>query len=99
MEIARLEVSAQRHIDRKQDTMCSMERDPRKEKRNLVENSIVQQMVEVVEAVEALETHPSPVERVRKIHYLMTFPGDVVKADTKKDNLVRHWRQCVGTVP
>ena len=79
--------------------MCSMERDPRKENRNLVENSIVQQTVEAVEALEALETHPSLVERVRKFHYLMTFAGYVVKADTKRNNLVKYWIQCVGTVP
>ena len=49
--------------------------------------------------MEALETHPSHVERVRKFHSLMTFAGGVVKADTKNDNLVKHWTQCVGTVP
>ena len=41
-------------------------------------------MVEVVEALEVLEIHQSPVERVRKFHYLMTFARGVVKADTKK---------------
>ena len=50
-----------------------MGRDPRKENQNLVENSIVHHMVEVVEAAEASETHPSPVKKVRKFHYLMTF--------------------------
>ena len=70
--------------------MSSMERDPRKENQNLVENSRVQQMVEVVEAMEALETHPSLVERVGKFHYLQTFAGGVVKEDTKKGNLVKH---------
>ena len=77
--------------------MFSMERDPRKE--NLVENSRVQQMMDVVEAVEALETHPSLVERVGKLRYLQTFAGGVVKADIKKDNLVKQWKQYVGTVP
>ena len=62
-------------------------------------NSIAQQIVVAVETVAVLQTHPSPVERVRKFHYLMTFAGAVVKADTKKDNIVRHWMQCVGTVP
>ena len=56
-------------------------------------------MVEVVEEVEALETHPSLVERVGKFHYLQTFAGDVVKADSKKDNFVKYWKQYVGTVP
>ena len=49
-----------------------------------------------MEAVEALETYPSLVERVRKFHYLLTFAGDVAKADIKKDNPIK---QCVGTVP
>ena len=40
---------------------------------NLVKNSKEQQLVQVVEAVEALETHPCLVERVRKFHYLQTF--------------------------
>ena len=62
-----------------------------------MENSIVQQTVEVVEAVEALETHPGPVERVRKFHYLMAFAGGVVKADTKKYNLIKHWTEHVGS--
>ena len=65
-----------------------MERDPRKENLNLVENSRVQQMVGVVEAVEPT----NPVEKARKFHYLQTFAADVVKVDIKKDNLVRHWR-------
>ena len=51
-------------------------------------------MVEVVEAVEP----PNLVEKVRKFHYLQTFAGDVVKADIKKDNFVKQWRQCVGIV-
>ena len=42
--------------------MYSIERDPRKENQNLVENSIVQQIVVAVETVAVLEAHPSPVE-------------------------------------
>ena len=76
--------------------MYSMGKVPRRASPNLVENSKEQQMVEVVEA---LETHPSLVERVRKFHYLQTFAGDVAKADIKKDNPVKQWKQCVGTVP
>ena len=76
--------------------MCSMGKVPRRASPNLVENSKEQQMVEVVEA---LETHPSPGERVRKFHYLQTFAGDVAKVDIKKDNPIKQWKQCVGTVP
>ena len=48
--------------------MYSMGKIPRRTCPNLVENSKVQQM-EVVEAVAALETLPSLVERVEKFHY------------------------------
>ena len=65
----------------------------------MVENTKVQQMVEVVEAVEALETLPSPVERVGKFHCWQTFAKDVAKADIKKDNLVKQWKQCAGIAP
>ena len=63
---------------------------------NLVKKSKEQQTVEVVEA---LGTPPSLVERVRKFQYLQTFAGDVAKGDIKKNNLVKQWKQCVGTVP
>ena len=56
-------------------------------------------MVEVVEAVETLETHPSLVEGARKFHYLETFAGDVAKVDIKNDSPVKQGKQCVGTVP
>ena len=35
----------------------------------------------------------------RMFHCLLTFVGGMVKADTKKDNLIKHWMLCVGTVP
>ena len=38
----------------------------------------------VVKAVEVLETHQSPVERVGKFHYLQTFAGDVCKGRHQK---------------
>ena len=104
MEIARLEVSTQRHIDGMQETAKvnyvqygkGSKKGKLKSSRK-IHNSAKQW--EVVEAVEALETHSNLVERVGKFHYLQTFAGDVVKADTKKDNLVKQWKQCLGTVP
>ena len=72
--------------------MSSMEKDPRKEKQNPVEKD--QQMV-----VAALENPPNPVERVRKFHYPQIFAGDVVKVDIRRDNLVKQWKPCAGTVP
>ena len=77
--------------------MFSMERVPRKSQ-NLESSNSLQQVVAVVEAVEICETLLNMVERVRKFHYLQTFAGDVVKADTRKGNLVKHWKQCAGIV-
>ena len=42
---------------------------------------------------------PNLVEKARKLHYLQTFAGVVVKADIKKDNLVQLLKQCAGNVP
>ena len=75
--------------------MFSMERTRR---RNL-ENSNIQQVVAVVEAVEMLETLLNTVKRVRKFHYLQTFVGDVEKADIRKARNVKLWKQCAGIVP
>ena len=53
----------------------------------------------MVKVVETMETHPNPMEKVRKFHYLQTFAGDVAKADIKKDNLAKQWKQYAATVP
>ena len=76
MEIARLEVSTQRHIDRMQETA----------KVNYVQFG---KNKKLVEAVEILETLLNMVEWIRKFHYLQTFAGDVEKADTIKDKIVK----------
>ena len=47
----------------------------------------------------AVENPPNPVERVGKLHYPQTFVGDVVKEDIRRGNLVKLWKQSVGTVP
>ena len=99
MEIARLEVSTQRHIDRMQETAkvnyIQYGKGSKKGKQNPVEKA--QQVVVVV--VAAVENPPVPVERVRKFHYPQTFVGDVVKEDIRKGNPVRQWKPSVGTVP
>ena len=71
-----------------------MEKYPRNENQTPVENA--QQVVAVVAAV---DNPPDPVERVRKFHYPQTFVGDVVKADIKRGNPVKQWKQSAGTVP
>ena len=74
--------------------MFSVERAPRKESQYLVATEIVA----AVETVAVLEALPNPVERARKFHSQLTFAGDVAKADIRKDNLARQWKQCAGTV-
>ena len=78
--------------------MFSMERVLRRSL-NLESSNSLQQVVAVVEAVEMLEALLNMVERVRKFHYLQTFAGDVVKANTSKYNPIKQWKQCAGTVP
>ena len=68
-----------------------MEEDPKKEKQNPVEKA--------QQVVAAVKNPPDPVERVRKFHYPQTFVGDVVKADIKRGNPVKQWKQPTGTVP
>ena len=63
---------------------------------NLDSSNSLQQMVAVVEAVENIL---NLVERVRKFHYVQTFARDVVKAGTRKDSHVKHWKECAGIVP
>ena len=97
MEIALLEVSTQRHIDRMQETVkVNYVQYGKNSKKSLnLESSSnnIQQVVAVVEAVETLETLLNTVERLRKFHYLQTFVGDVEKAGTRKDRNVKHWKQ------
>ena len=74
--------------------MYNMGKDPREEHQNPVGKA--QQVVAVAAAV---ENPPNPVERVGKLHCPQTFVGDVVKEDIRRGNLVKLWKQSVGTVP
>ena len=74
--------------------MYSMEKNPRNEKQ--IPGEKTQPMVAVVVV---LENPLNPVERVRKFHYLQTCAKDVVKADIKRTNHVKLWKQYAGTVP
>ena len=75
--------------------MYNMGKDPRELNQNPVEKA--QQVV--VGVVAAVENPPNPVEKVGKFHYPQTFFGDVVKVDIRRGNLVKLWKQSVGTVP
>ena len=97
MEIAQLEVSTQRHIDRMQENA----------KVNYVHYGKGSKKGKAKSSGKgsangggsgSTGNPPNLVERVRKFHYQQTFAGDVVKIDIKKDNLVKQWKQCAGNV-
>ena len=72
--------------------MCTMGKDPRKERAN-------QDLVVAVVAAESmLEIQENLMERVRKFHYPLTSVRDVEKEDIKKVNSVKQWKQFAGNV-
>ena len=68
-----------------------MRKDPREGNQNPVEKA--------QQVMAAVENSPDPVEREGKLHYPQTFAGDMVKEGIRRDNLVKMWKQSVGTVP
>ena len=100
MEITRLEVSTQKHIDRMQDTAkVNYVQYGKGSKKGKSKSSGSKNSGGSGNSGSALEALPNPVERARKFHSRLTFAGDVAKADIRKDNLARQWKQCAGTVP
>ena len=71
--------------------MYNMGKDPGEVNQNPVEKA--------QKVVAAVENTANPVERAGKFHYPQTFVRDVVKEDIRRDNLVKLWKQSVGTVP
>ena len=102
MEIAQLEVSTQRHIDRMQEiakvNYVHYGKDPRKKRSNQDPVAAVVAVVAVVAAELILETLENLMERAGKFHYPLMSVGDVEKGGTKKDNLVKLWKQFAETV-
>ena len=98
MEITQLEVSTQGHIDRMQETTkvnyIQYGKGSKKEKAKSSGKGSANSG-----GSDSAGKPPNPVKRVWKFHYLQTFAGDVVKADIRKENLTKQWKQCVGTVP
>ena len=76
--------------------MCTMGKDPRKERAN--QDPVVAAVVVVVAAESMLGTQENLLERVRKFHYPLTSVGDVEKGGIKKVNPVKLWKPCVETV-
>ena len=87
MEIARLEVSTQQHLERMQETakvnyVQYGKSTKSKKGRN---HSLVQG--------QAATGAPNPVEKAKSLHFLWTPATDVGKADTKKYRTAKLWMQ------
>ena len=93
MEIARLEVSTQQHLERMQETAkvnYIQYGKSTKARRARNPHSLVQGQV----ATGALNL----VEKARTFHFLWTLATDVGKADTKKHRTAKLWMQHVEDV-
>ena len=99
MEIARLEVSTQEHLDRMQETAKVNYVQYGKPTKNKGKKSTQSGQVGAATGViEAMEQVLNPVERVRSFHSHKTLATDVGKADTRKYRTAKLWTQCVEVV-
>ena len=91
MEIARLEVSTQRHIDQIQSlqssTMCNIGEDPRARTAN---QDLVVEVSMLSNAMEMLVDTQSIQEREGNPHYPWTSVGDVENQDIRRTRSARH---------
>ena len=98
MEIARLEVSTQHHMDRMQDTVkvnyvqYGKSTNNKKGVRSL--HSLVQ-VGAITEVTEAMSQVLNLVEKARSFHSHKTLATDVAKTDTRKPRTVKLWT-CKG---
>ena len=91
MEIARLEVSTQQHLDRMQETAKVNYVQYGKSTKNKKGKKSTQSGTRVGAATgvtKAMELVLNPVERVRSFHSRKTLATDVEKADTRKYRIV-----------
>ena len=93
MEIARLEVSTQHHLDRMQDTVkvSSMANPPRTKRVRSLHS--LAQVGAITGVTEAMEQVLNLVEKVRSFHSHKTLATDVAKTDTRKPRTVELWTQ------
>ena len=100
MEIARLEVSTQQHLDRMQETakVNYVQYGKQLKIRKVKSLDSLVQVGAATGATKAMEQVLNPVERVRSFHSHKTLATDVVKADTRKYRIVKLWMQCAEVV-
>ena len=84
MEIARLEVSTQQHLDRMQETA----------KVNYVQYGKLTRNKKSKKSTQS----GNLMEKVRSFHSCKTLATDVVKANTRKYRTVELWMQCAEVV-
>ena len=99
MEIARLEVSTQQHLDRMQETAkVNYVQYGKSAKNKKGKKSSLVQVGTATGAIGAMEQVINPVERVRSFHSHKTLATDVEKADTRKYRTAKLWTWCVEVV-
>ena len=93
MEIARLEVSMQHHLDRMQETAkvnyVQYGKSTKAKKGKKPQSGAGASAVQGQVATGA----PNPVEKAKSLHFLQTPATDVGKADTKKHRTAKLWMQ------
>ena len=101
MEITRLEVSTQQHLDRMQETAKVNYVQYGKSTKNKKGKKSLHSLVQVgapTGVTKAMELVLNPVERVRSFHSHKTLATDVVKADIRKYRIVKLWTWCAEVV-
>ena len=100
MEIARLEVSMQQHLDRMQDTAKVNYVQYGKSTKSKKGKKSAQSGTSGANhrAIEAMEQVLSLVEKARSFHSCKTLATDVERADTRKHRTVRLWMWCAEVV-
>ena len=100
MEIARLEVSTQNHLDRMQETakINYIQYGKSTNIRRVRGLNILHLLLVVTGAVEAMENSLNQVEKAGKFHYPWEPVTDVAKGDIKKTQNARLWKLSVKVV-
>ena len=100
MEIARLEVSTQQHLDRMQETAKVNYVQYEKSTKNKKGKKSTQPGASrgSYRGDKGMEQVLNLVEKVRSFHSHKTLATDVVKANTRKYRTVELWMQCVEVV-
>ena len=99
MEIARLEVSTQHHLDRMQDTVkvnyVQYGKSTKKKGKKSAQSGASGGNHR---ATEAMEQVLNLVEKARNFHSCKTLATDVAKADTRKHRTAKLWMLCAEVV-